>query len=116
MHPALAADLLEAFQLGEGIGVVVDAQVEVGPLFLAMDQQRRRLLAPLVAAGRFARFMLRSGARKRQFFVRGLAALSITCAPASMLPAMESPRLRHGRYQSTHSRPVCAAMPPAPMT
>ncbi len=54
MHPALAADLFEPFELGERIDVVVDAQVEIGPFFLAMDQQRRGLFAALVAAGGFA--------------------------------------------------------------
>jgi len=50
MHPALAAHLLEPFEFGQRIGVIVDAQVEIGPLLLAMNQQRRRLLAALVAA------------------------------------------------------------------
>ena len=54
MHPALAADLFQPFELGERIGVVVDAQVEIGPFLLAVDQQRGRLLAALVAAGGFA--------------------------------------------------------------
>jgi hypothetical protein len=54
VHPAFAADLFEAFELAQGINMVVDAQVEIGPLLLAMDQKRRRLLAALVAAGGFA--------------------------------------------------------------
>ena len=54
MHPALAAHRFEALELGERIGMVVDAQVEVGPFLLAMDQKRRRLLAALVAAGGLA--------------------------------------------------------------
>ena len=37
MHPALTADLFQPFQLGERVQVIVDAQVEVGPLFLAVD-------------------------------------------------------------------------------
>ena len=31
MHPALAADLLQPFEFGQRIGVVVDPQVEIGP-------------------------------------------------------------------------------------
>jgi len=57
MHPALAADGFEAFELSEGIAVVVDAQVEVGPFLLAVNEQRGRLLAALVAAGRLARLL-----------------------------------------------------------
>ena len=38
MHPALAADLLEPFEFGQRIGVVVDAQVELRPLLVAIDQ------------------------------------------------------------------------------
>jgi hypothetical protein len=55
MHPALAAHLFEAFELGKRIGVVVDAQIERRPFLLAVDHKRRRLLAALVAAGGFAR-------------------------------------------------------------
>ena len=67
MRPALAAHRFQPRQLGERIGVVVDAQVEIGPFVLAVDQQRGRLLAALVAARRFAR--LHGGdqpARERQ--------------------------------------------------
>ena len=67
MHPALAAHLLQAREFGERIGVVVDAQVEVGLFLLAVDEQRRRLLAALVAARRLAGFHRRDqAARKRQ--------------------------------------------------
>ena len=38
MHPALAADGFEALEFGQGIGVVVDAQVERGPFLIAIDQ------------------------------------------------------------------------------
>ena len=55
MHPALAADRLQARQFGERVAVIVDAQVEIGPFLFAMDQQRRRLPAALVAASGFAR-------------------------------------------------------------
>ena len=55
MHPALAADLFQPLQFGEWIGVVVDAQVEVRPFLLALDDERGRLLATLVAADGFAR-------------------------------------------------------------
>ena len=41
MHPALAAHRFEPRELGERIGVVVDAQIEVGPLLLAVDQRAR---------------------------------------------------------------------------
>ena len=54
MHPTLAAHLFEAFELGKRIGVVIDAQIERRPFLLAVDQQRRRLPAALVAAGGFA--------------------------------------------------------------
>ena len=70
MHPALAADRFEALEFGERIGMVVDAQVESRPFLVAMDQQRGRLLAALVAAGRFARAASpRSGARERQVVI-----------------------------------------------
>ena len=42
-------------ELGEWIGMIVDAQIERGPFLAAIDQQRRRLLAALVAAGSLAR-------------------------------------------------------------
>src|SRR5258708_16236969 len=55
MQPAVAAYLFEAFEVWQRIGVVVDAQVEMRPFVLAVDQKRRRLLAALVSAGGFAR-------------------------------------------------------------
>ena len=95
MHPALAADLLQPLQFGERIGVIVDAQVEIGPLLLAMDHQRRRLLAALVAAGRFARAHRRDQPARegdtRCSSCSVSAVASITCGPASMLPATEKP-------------------------
>ena len=54
MHPALAGHLLQARQLGQRIGVVVDAQVVERIVLAVVDQQRRRLRAALVAAGRLA--------------------------------------------------------------
>ena len=67
MHPALAADLFQPLEFGKRIGMVVDAQIEIGPFLLAMDQQRRRLLAALVAAGGFAGLHRRDQPlRKRQ--------------------------------------------------
>ena len=55
VHEMLAAHRFEAFELGQRIGVVVDAQIEVGPCLLAVDDERRRLFAALIAAGRLAR-------------------------------------------------------------
>ena len=52
---ALEALFVQAAQLGERLGVIVDAQVEERILLGRVDQQRRRLLAALVAAGRLAR-------------------------------------------------------------
>src|SRR3970040_501192 len=46
---------IEPPQLGERLGVVVDAQAQLRVLLGAMDDQRRRLLAALVAGGGFAR-------------------------------------------------------------
>ena len=72
MHPALAADLFQPFEFGQRIGMVVDAQVEIGPFLLALDHQRRRLLAALVAAGGFAGLHRRDQPlRKRQGGVGG---------------------------------------------
>ena len=52
---ALQADLVEPLQFGDRIGMVVDPQVELQIVLVGLDAQRRRLLAALVAAGRFAR-------------------------------------------------------------
>ena len=52
---------VEAAQLEQRLGVVVDAEVELGMVLVAVDAQGRRLLAALVAAGRFAR-----GHRRKQ--------------------------------------------------
>ena len=46
-----ACQLLEASELGERIGVIVDPDVEQRPVLIAVDEQRRRLLPTLVAAG-----------------------------------------------------------------
>ena len=51
---ALEALLVQAAQLAERLGVVVDAQVEARVVLVAVDAQRRRLLAALVAAGALA--------------------------------------------------------------
>src|SRR6266852_1397832 len=73
MHPSLAADLLEASELGQRIGVVIDAQIERRPFLLAMDQKRRRLLAALVTAGGFACSHRHDQTlREWQLFVRGI--------------------------------------------
>ena len=62
---ALEALRVQAAQLGDRLGVVVDAQVELGIVLVAVDAQRRGLLAALVAAGRFAgAHRARAGARR----------------------------------------------------
>src|SRR5262249_43690485 len=55
MDPALAADAFQTLELGQGIGVIVDAKIERRPFFALVDQKSGRLLAALVAAGRLAR-------------------------------------------------------------
>jgi hypothetical protein len=55
MHPVLATEPLEAGELGERIDVVVDAQVELRPWIVAVDHERCRLPAALVAAGGLTR-------------------------------------------------------------
>src|SRR5688500_13616745 len=52
---ALVRLVVEPPQLGERIGVVVHPDVDVGVVFGRVDEQRRGLLAPLVAAGGLAR-------------------------------------------------------------
>ena len=90
MQPALARNLLQSYQLRQGLGVVVHAQVVKGIVLPVMDQQGRRLLAALVATGRLAR--LHGGDQapgKRQLGV-GLVTvdgLPNTAGPASILPA-----------------------------
>ena len=67
MHPALATDRFQAFQFSERIAVIVDAQVEIGPFFLAVNQKGGRLPAALVAARGLARAHRRDQAsRERQ--------------------------------------------------
>ena len=51
---ALEALLVQAAQLGQRLFVVVDAEVEARVVLVAVDAQRRRLLAALVAAGALA--------------------------------------------------------------
>ena len=50
----LEALFVEAPKLGDGLGVVVDAKVERGVALRRVDDERRRLLAALVAAGGLA--------------------------------------------------------------
>ena len=71
MHPALARHLLQAGELGEGIGMVVDAQVVEGVILAVVDQQRGGLLAALVAAGRLA---ARMAATRRRANARAASA------------------------------------------
>src|SRR5688572_5220323 len=54
-HEALVRLVVQPPQLGERLGVVVDPQVEIGVGLGRADEQRRRLLAALVAARGFAR-------------------------------------------------------------
>ena len=70
----LAAHLFEAREFGKRIGVVVDAQIELRPLVVAVDQERRRLLAALVAAGGLAGSHRRDQPlREWQVFARDIA-------------------------------------------
>src|SRR5688572_1466824 len=55
-HEALVRLVVEPAQLGERIGVVVHAQIELRVLLGRVDEKRGRLLAALVAAGRLAGF------------------------------------------------------------
>ncbi len=109
MHPALPADALEPLQLGKGIGMIIDAQIERGPFFTLVDQQRRRLLSALVAAGGLARAHRRDqalGERQRRVSVIGLRGLFQHLRAGSMLPAMEEPSPATWPHQSTQSLPV----------
>jgi hypothetical protein len=49
---AVEAHLVEAAQLGDRLGMVVDAEVELAPVLVALDHERGGLLAALVAARR----------------------------------------------------------------
>ena len=74
MHVALATDPFEPCQLGERLGMVVDPQIEIGPIFFALDQEGRRLFSPLVAARRLARRQrCDQAAGKRQRIVVGVS-------------------------------------------
>jgi hypothetical protein len=53
-HPSLPAYAFEPFKLGKGLDVVVNTQIEVRPLFLAIDEKRSRLLAALITASGLA--------------------------------------------------------------
>ncbi len=101
--------MLEPRELRQRIGVVIDAQVKIGPFFLAVNQKRRRLLAALVAAGRFAGdHRCDQALRKRQRRVFGVGTRGVVqhARAASMLPAMEKPSPSRCPHQSTQSRPV----------
>ena len=104
-------------QFGERIGVVVDAQIELGPFFLAVDQQRRRLLAALVAAGRLAGVQRRDQAARRTAGARSRHRPARSRRAPRRRPACcRRPRSRRRRrcpHQSTHSSPVCAAIRPS---
>src|SRR5258708_16647849 len=49
MHETLAAHLFKALKIGKRIKVVVDAQIEIRPLLVTANHERRRLLSALVA-------------------------------------------------------------------
>src|SRR3954470_4910428 len=84
MHPALAAYLFEALELAKGISVVVNAQVQIGPLLVAIDQQRRRLLAALVAARGIAGAQRRDQTpRERQLLLRGIGSCGLVEHPGT---------------------------------
>src|SRR5687767_1309379 len=51
---ALVRLFVQALQLGQRRGVVIDAQIELGVVLGRAEQERRRLLAALVAAGGLA--------------------------------------------------------------
>ena len=89
---ALEALLVQAPQFDEGLGMVVHAKVERRVALGRMDDQRRRLLAALVAAGRLAGFHRDDephGERQRAAASNAAAVSSSTRGPASMLPASE---------------------------
>ena len=93
MHPALARDLLQASELCQWIGVIVDAQVVERIVLPVVDQQRRRLPASLVAAGGLARPHRRNetpGERHRPLRLVDAGRLGKDRGPASMLPATEN--------------------------
>src|SRR5262245_24873061 len=50
MYEKFAAHRFEAFEFGERISVVVDAQIEVRPCLITANHQRGRLPAAVVAA------------------------------------------------------------------
>ncbi len=51
----LQAFVMQALQLVQGLGVIVYTQVQIRVILVALDAQRRRLLAALVATGRLTR-------------------------------------------------------------
>ena len=54
MHETLPAHLLESLELGQRVGMIVDAQIERRIVLGGVDAKRCRLLAALVAAHRLA--------------------------------------------------------------
>ena len=94
VEEAPAGHHFQAGELGERVGVVVDADVEEGILLLVVDQERRRLPAALVAARLLAGAQRREeapreGADRAATARRPPRLRSITAGPASMLPATE---------------------------
>ena len=117
VHPALAADLLQPLELGERIGVVVDAQVEVGVFLGRMDEQRGGLLAALVAARRLARPACAAIRRRAKGSALARIGLRRRLDHLRARPACcRRPRRCRGSGARTSRRrrcPVCAAKPPA---
>ena len=113
---ALEAHLVQAFQFGDRVRVIVDAEVEKRIDLGRVDQQRRGLLAALVAACRLARrhrgqqSLGERSARVRLVGPRGLR--RAPAGPASILPATENPSCARSPHQSMHSAPVWAAQRP----
>src|SRR5258706_3107382 len=76
MREALAAHHLEPFELGQGLWVIIDPKIEIGPVFVAVDDERSRLLAALVAADSFPGAQGRDqAARKGRSGVGGIGCL-----------------------------------------
>ena len=113
---ALEALLVEAPQLGERLGVIVDAEVEERIVLGRVDQQRRGLLAALVAARRLARLERREqplGERQAQRSSRKpRRSPRAPAVPRACCRRPRSPRPRDARTSRCTRVPVCAAMRP----
>ena len=107
MHEALAADSLEARSSASGSAWSSTRRSSAGYSSVVIDLERRRLLAALVAAGRFARLqrgdqaLARTAAPCGRVGTRGLGEHR---PPASMLPATEKPSWTGGRTSRCRPR------------